>query len=253
MRRILFATVAASAIVLAPFIASAQSTTPMPDPGVEAVPADGAPPGAPPAMPPPADTPATPGPAAPEAAAAPAAPVAPPASPVAEPSAAAAPPAQTALACQAQNTTVFFLPGSTTLDERAQTAVTQPVTNASGCTLSSVEVAGYSDTAGSEAANLVVSERRAEAVRDALVASGVSAEIVRVEGRGEADASGDANRDRRAEVRLVFALAEPAAPAASAVPLAPDAAAPPVEPHAANEAPATTASAAPAPATTSVN
>jgi outer membrane protein OmpA-like peptidoglycan-associated protein len=240
MRRILFATVAASAIVLAPFVVSAQ-TAPAQNPTAGAPTVEGAPPGAPPAMPPPADTPAAPGPSSPTSPSPAATPAAPP---TAAPAASNAAPAPT-VACTTQNTTVFFVSGSAELDSQAQNAVTQPITQSRSCTLSAVEVAGFSDAAGSEDANLRLSELRAAAVREALVAQGVSADIVRVEGRGEAGATGDAERDRRAEVRLVFAAFEPAAAAPSAAPAPPAASdAPAVAPSApaptppANDAPA---------------
>jgi outer membrane protein OmpA-like peptidoglycan-associated protein len=50
-----------------------------------------------------------------------------------------------------------------------------------------VHVLGYTDRIGSEQANQTLSARRAEAVRDYLVAHGVPAEGIRTEGRGEAD------------------------------------------------------------------
>ena len=48
-------------------------------------------------------------------------------------------------------------------------------------------VTGYTDSAGSEQYNLNLSLRRAEAVRDALVARGVDAGTISLAGRGEAD------------------------------------------------------------------
>lgn len=48
-----------------------------------------------------------------------------------------------------------------------------------------ITVIGHTDRAGSDEANLVLSVKRAEAVRDILVAGGVSAQIIQVVGRGE--------------------------------------------------------------------
>lgn len=51
----------------------------------------------------------------------------------------------------------------------------------------SVHVVGYTDRIGSEQANQTLSARRAETVRDYLVAHGVPAGVIQSEGRGEAD------------------------------------------------------------------
>jgi len=50
-----------------------------------------------------------------------------------------------------------------------------------------IQVIGYTDRIGSDRYNLVLSQRRAEAVRDALVAGGVPAAAIVAEGRGKAD------------------------------------------------------------------
>lgn len=50
-----------------------------------------------------------------------------------------------------------------------------------------VLILGYTDNIGSEQYNQKLSERRAQAVKDYLVKQGVSAERLRIEGRGEAD------------------------------------------------------------------
>jgi len=57
-----------------------------------------------------------------------------------------------------------------------------------------VEVQGYTDNIGSEKANKVVSQRRAESVKSYLVARGISADRVKAVGYGEANPIGD-NKD----------------------------------------------------------
>jgi outer membrane protein OmpA-like peptidoglycan-associated protein len=71
-----------------------------------------------------------------------------------------------------------------------------------------VTVIGHTDHEGSEEANLLLSQNRAEAVRDILVAGDVSAQIIQVVGRGElepevATADGVAEpRNRRVEISV---------------------------------------------------
>ena len=71
-----------------------------------------------------------------------------------------------------------------------------------------VTVIGHTDREGTDAANLLLSQSRAEAVRDILVAGGVSAQIIQTVGRGElepevATADGIAEpRNRRVEISV---------------------------------------------------
>lgn len=59
------------------------------------------------------------------------------------------------------------------------------VARASGA--ASISVVGHTDSSGSAAYNDALSIRRAEAVRDALAANGVSTDSITIEGRGEGD------------------------------------------------------------------
>lgn len=69
-----------------------------------------------------------------------------------------------------------------------------------------VTVIGHTDREGTDEANLLLSQKRAEALRDILVAGGISASIIQVVGRGElepevATADGVAEpRNRRVEI-----------------------------------------------------
>ncbi len=71
-----------------------------------------------------------------------------------------------------------------------------------------ITVIGHTDRAGTEEANLRLSQARAEAVRDILVSGGVSAQIIQVVGRGELEpevmtADGVAEpRNRRVEISV---------------------------------------------------
>ena len=85
------------------------------------------------------------------------------------------------------------VPQSDQLDEIARRAA------ASGVTLN---VNAYTDSRGRDAYNRRLSERRARAVGDYLVAHGVPADHVKVYGRGATDAYADYAQDRRAEVTV---------------------------------------------------
>jgi OmpA-OmpF porin, OOP family len=52
--------------------------------------------------------------------------------------------------------------------------------------LSAVQIVGYTDQIGSDAYNVDLSQRRAEAVRDYLIANGISGDLITAEGRGKA-------------------------------------------------------------------
>ena len=70
-----------------------------------------------------------------------------------------------------------------------------------------VTIEGHTDSQGAAAANLALSQRRAEAVRDALVAGGVPRAKVRAVGRGHlqpvADNAGAAGRARNRRVEII--------------------------------------------------
>jgi OOP family OmpA-OmpF porin len=72
-----------------------------------------------------------------------------------------------------------------------------------------VELHGHTDSIGSDAYNLQLSQKRANAVRDYLVAKGISADRVTAKGMGEADpiASNETPegraRNRRVELNVI--------------------------------------------------
>lgn len=70
----------------------------------------------------------------------------------------------------------------------------------------SVELLGYTDRIGSEESNLRLSQKRAEAVRDYLVAHGVDQSVIKAEGRGEADQVADC-ADVKGKKKLIDCLA----------------------------------------------
>jgi outer membrane protein OmpA-like peptidoglycan-associated protein len=74
-----------------------------------------------------------------------------------------------------------------------------------------VRIEGYTDNTGSPGYNLQLSERRAEAVRDVLMAQGVSPDRVVTLGRGEAMpvAGNDSQSGRQANQRVEIVISDP--------------------------------------------
>jgi len=72
------------------------------------------------------------------------------------------------------------------------------------------EIAGYTDNTGDAAANLALSQKRAEAIRDVLVKAGVPADMLVAKGYGSADpiASNDDPQGRRRNRRIEYHIAK---------------------------------------------
>jgi outer membrane protein len=94
------------------------------------------------------------------------------------------------------NLSQLTVPAQQTLDEVARALLTQPELN--------VEIQGHTDSIGSVAYNLNLSQRRAEAVKAYLIGKGVSASVLTAKGYGKAKpiASND-NAEGRAQNRRV--------------------------------------------------
>jgi OmpA-OmpF porin, OOP family len=70
-----------------------------------------------------------------------------------------------------------------------------------------IAVTGYADRAGPEDYNIALSRHRAQTVRDALVAGGISADRITIAGRGEAEPrSPTADGVPKAENRFVLII-----------------------------------------------
>jgi outer membrane protein OmpA-like peptidoglycan-associated protein len=63
---------------------------------------------------------------------------------------------------------------------------------------------GHADRSGNPAANRALSQRRAEAVRAALLAERVPASAIQVAAEGSDRATGDAQNDRRVDIVAQF-------------------------------------------------
>jgi OOP family OmpA-OmpF porin len=103
---------------------------------------------------------------------------------------------------------VFFDFDKSAITPAAQDILNTVVSDARRTSASRLNVVGHTDTSGSPAYNQALSERRATAVREALVQRGVPAGQITTRGVGESQpliATGDGVREpsnRRAEVRF---------------------------------------------------
>ena len=103
---------------------------------------------------------------------------------------------------------VFFDFDKSAITPAAQDILNTVVSDARRTNASRLNVVGHTDTSGSPAYNQALSERRASAVREALVQRGVPAGQIATRGVGESQpliATGDGVREpsnRRAEVRF---------------------------------------------------
>ena len=80
---------------------------------------------------------------------------------------------------------VYFQERSAQLDPEARNLITVAARRANDVPATPVDVIGYTDSAGAPQADVLLSQQRAQAVADALVANGVAANrLVRV-GRGQ--------------------------------------------------------------------
>jgi OmpA-OmpF porin, OOP family len=98
------------------------------------------------------------------------------------------------------NSTQLTAPARQTLDEVAAALLTQPELN--------VEVQGYTDSVGSAAYNLSLSQRRATAVRSYLIGRGLSAAALTAIGYGKANpiAGNDTAEGRAQNRRVAFGM-----------------------------------------------
>lgn len=112
--------------------------------------------------------------------------------------------------CPAENFLVHFEWDRSNLNREATEVIDNAVARARQCNIEGTVVIGHTDTSGSNAYNAGLSERRASVVRQALIARGISADMIRTEARGERDlarATGDGVREglnRRTAVTISF-------------------------------------------------
>jgi OOP family OmpA-OmpF porin len=80
---------------------------------------------------------------------------------------------------------VLFETGKAEIIPAGRAVIDQVIADAKKAPKARIILTGHTDRVGPEDYNRRLSQRRAEAVRDALVAGGVPAELISVEGRGE--------------------------------------------------------------------
>jgi outer membrane protein OmpA-like peptidoglycan-associated protein len=80
---------------------------------------------------------------------------------------------------------VFFQERSAQLDSPARDVVNQVAQRANDRPGSMVEVLGFTDSEGSPSADILLSQRRARSIADALIRSGVAANRLVLIGRGQ--------------------------------------------------------------------
>jgi OOP family OmpA-OmpF porin len=83
--------------------------------------------------------------------------------------------------------TVLFEWNSDVLTPAGQAVIREALADTSGRDVSSVSTIGHADRSGSEEYNLTLSLRRADAVRQSLIAGGIPAGSITAAGRGEAE------------------------------------------------------------------
>ncbi len=91
--------------------------------------------------------------------------------------------------------TVFFSKDSAAIAPDAAGVIAEAAAAAKAVPDAPVRVLGYTGNAGSAAADLQLSQRRAQAVADAMVADGIAASRIALQGRGQTGENpGEANR-----------------------------------------------------------
>lgn len=118
--------------------------------------------------------------------------------------------AEAAEALEDLELTIYFDLNSSSLTNAARTLIANAAAQAQDGEISSVLIEGNTDTSGSSAYNRILSQRRANAVRDALIAQGIPASLISVSALGESNLATntpDGAREpvnRRADVTIKF-------------------------------------------------
>jgi OOP family OmpA-OmpF porin len=107
---------------------------------------------------------------------------------------------------------ISFAPSSAEIGEESAAVLDDLAATLKRCVVRKIEIGGHTDAQGRESTNLLLSQTRADAVLDALLARGVSLEKLVAKGYGEstpvADNGSEAGRARNR--RIEFTVAEDA-------------------------------------------
>ncbi len=104
--------------------------------------------------------------------------------------------------------TLYFEPGTSVLTEESEAQLPEIAALAASRPVQSVIVTGHTDTVGAPAGNVALSTRRAELVRQALIAAGIEADAIDATSLGESSPvvptadNVDEPRNRRVEVSV---------------------------------------------------
>ncbi|MER9345445.1 OmpA family protein [Mesorhizobium sp. M0239] len=106
---------------------------------------------------------------------------------------------------------IYFRPASTRLDAKSRPLLTEVEGVVGKCPSLKVEISGYTDSDGSPDANKQLSERRAHAVADALIAEGIPRNQVSAAGYGEERpvAANDTPKNKALNRRIEFSATKP--------------------------------------------
>jgi OmpA family len=128
-----------------------------------------------------------------------------------------APPPQPAMApSQMPPATVYFATGSSTLSPESMATIRQVAANYKTTANATVTLTGHTDTVGSPDVNMTLSQRRADAVRNALVRGGVPVASINTAAQGEASlpvqTADNVNERRNRSVDIAVVAPVPMAP-----------------------------------------
>ncbi len=108
---------------------------------------------------------------------------------------------------QEVNLSITFKPGSTEVNGDSLQNIRKFAEFLNAAPIYDVKIVGYTDSTGSAAANKRLSLQRAKKVKELLIAAGVDATRISVEGRGEADPiASNATKEGRAKNRRIEAI-----------------------------------------------
>jgi outer membrane protein OmpA-like peptidoglycan-associated protein len=118
---------------------------------------------------------------------------------------------KTQAACADQNVQIYFEPDSAEVTTEGRAVLRQAAALTKGCAVDKVDVLGLADAAGAPAANLQLSERRAQAVTAALTQAGLPKGDFAVAAAGQAGSLTAAGETRplRRRADIVLHLSAP--------------------------------------------